>query len=369
MTNLVEVGNGGSLLVLPAPQEVTILGLSEKPCSKCGEIKDRSEFSPDSRRPDGCQSSCKDCGKKLAFEIRQNKLKGKKTIDCPICGKPYLWLIPHLNHIHGLRKSDLEGLDITFVSPDAHEAFTNRVTRVRPNTRRGETATIGKNTISFPREYWPEDCKFVQVIVSKPKKQVYFKPFLKEHPYTKTVRIPPKGPYGHRLRIQFHPKLLGSLDEERDLKLTWGERKGFTINFTDRNDPLLDIFELWALDTSGQIMVNPANLTTYAHRKRPAITISPTIWPLNAKYAAFYLSRPRNRKGDDYLDVTPISAQAAKLLGTREKVKVVKQGNRLTMFAARFINGHGIPSGDWDLVDRLPSGALRFRLYKERNQF
>jgi hypothetical protein len=337
------------------------LAPNEKRCSKCKEVKDRGEFSPDRRSPIGLQSSCRDCGKKLAISIRQRNHSGKEALPCPIqgCGTFHLWLLPHLYKIHGYNRITIKSLGISeTVAPETHKVFSKRTQAAKEYLRKDNVVTIQNCGISFPRDYWPNGCRFVKVVVSKEKKQVYLKPFLREHSYTKKVGIRPEN---RRLIIRINRVLLDSLDVERDIQLVKG--KGFIIKFTDKDDPLLDALSLWALDTSGQIMKNPYKMTTYSHFKSPSITISRSIWPESAGYALIEFTRT---KRGEFIDITPLTEKNNSARKPVRIVKVVKRYNRFSMKAVEFLNNHFIPSGDWDLKEVLPSGALRFRLYKER---
>jgi hypothetical protein len=340
-------------------ETLEVLAPNEKRCSKCKEVKDRSEFLFNKENKDGLMGYCKVCHNTRA---REKRAKNRKCLICPICGQYCIWLSPHLNKIHGLNKSEFANLGITQTMADSERIGRGvRLKKPHMSMRKGEVVVISKYHITFPREFWPVDCRYVKFIVSKKDKTVHLKPYLRNSENTRSVYIPPEGPNGHRIRLNAHNILLTSLDVERDIRLVAKtEKKGFIIQFSDKDDPLLEAFHVWS--NFGLNKTNISDLTTYSHTKQPTITISAAIWPDNANYAIFSLHRTNRTNSDDYIEVTPCFGYVFRA----GMVKAVRRKNRYLMSPAKFIKESMVPSGDWDLKEVLPSGALRFRLYKER---
>ncbi|MBA3829873.1 MAG: hypothetical protein H0X33_13115 [Taibaiella sp.] len=351
---------------------VETLQLDEKRCSKCKEVKSRGEFHPSKIHRFGIYPSCRNCNTKMQFLSRVEKasVKDPNGIQCPICGFYFGRLLSHTIPAHNIYKENLILMGITKFNSDLTLLTMGKGQRIpKPNCRKGDFAEITERSITFPDKYWPADCQFVKVVVKKTEFQILFNPSINKLLSTKKVRLPDYK--SHRIRVTIHLGLLRQLEISRPI-LALRNGAGFAIQFYQQDGELLEPFTYWA--KHGQSMKNTAGLTTYSHALTPNISIGDHLWPQNAEYAYYDLFK--TSRGIRYYDVLPVSrtghivnpksGELLQYIGLFECREVRLMGNRICIPAGRFIHENNIPSGDWDLKEVLPSGALRFRLYRER---
>jgi hypothetical protein len=350
------------------------LGPNGKRCGFCKEVKGRDEFNKNKAMSDGLNHYCINCqtNHNRNTSLKKRVEKEEELFKCPICEVGFFHLINHARQIHNMGRDELEAMGVKkFVSDYSRNKYIKAGQHLKPSLRRGEVIEIKKGRLTFPRSHWPDNCKFVKLEVHE--KKVHLIPYLRQHHYTKPVNIPQEGQGAHRLAIRIPDLMLNSLDIERDIEPT--KRKSFTIKFLEKDDELLRIFKIWAV--SGQSLKNTSALTTNLFCKYPYFSIQRQEWPSNAEYA--YLEwYPMHRKNNPgYIDILPVSRtgfivlgqdlELGQYIGLEQCVKISPVKERLYIRPQHFVSqNNNIPSGDWDFVKTLPSGALRFRFYKER---
>ena len=85
-----------------------------KQCSKCGQVKEESEFFKKSNRKSGFESACKECWKKYYYAstkkaTQRYRLQRKELLDslktsCAKCGETRKWVI-QFHHVDPKSKS------------------------------------------------------------------------------------------------------------------------------------------------------------------------------------------------------------------------------------------------------------------------
>jgi phage FluMu protein Com len=352
--------------------EVEVSAPDEKRCSKCKEVKGKDEFHKDKTKLDGLGHQCKAC----RIEGERNKRDLKRSINrsnliiCPTCKREFDVLTNHTIQVHGVNKESLRVIGITeTITPELKIKYVDNGKKPKPSQRRGDVAEIKSKYISFPISYWPSDCKFVRVKVVKEKLQIQFNPLVVKTKGAKTVF---KAARGYRMNVYLYQSILDSLHIIRPLVLL-RKGAGFYIQLLEEDKGLFDIFEFWS--KSSRSTQNLAGLTTYYYKD---ISIADHLWPINAEYAYLEWHPTTRKNGNNYLDVVPVTraertVKGNKLrlnqyLGLEDCLKVRLIQNRIWFRAIKFFQDTKVPPGDWDLKEILPSGALRFRLYKERNQ-
>jgi hypothetical protein len=350
------------------------LAPNEKRCSKCKEVKDKGEFGIKKLHKDGLDFICKKCRRERDAVSKNKKTlgSGEDYLNCPLCPYVFKNLKSHLVQKHQIVERDYQKLGITKVYSNSYLTNLSEGCKIPHFTaRRGEVAEIRKTTISFPREYWPPDCKFAKVTISRITNQIEFNPINKKLYGAKSIGIPPSGPFGHRLWVHIHKDLLENLElfDGTLTRLVLRKGAGFVIQLLNEDATLLDIFEAWA---KTHRLRNKSHLSIICGNK-PYLSIASYLWPVNAEYAFLEFSKT---KYNSYLDVFPVSRTGfivgpkkmdfKQYIGLENCLKLQKTCGRLRMIAINFTRNNNIPPSDWDIKEILPSGALRFRLYKGR---
>jgi hypothetical protein len=353
------------------------LAPNEKRCSKCKEVKDRGEFGLDKKSNDGLNCCCKLCNRSLNKQKKsaERLLKDESLLICPICNFKYSDLVSHSRQTHGFDKQDL--LDIFGVSncysTKTKLSYANRKPSMLGrggldhHLRKGDFVELGKTVFSFPKKFWPSDCKYVRIKVDKEKLQVQFNPISNNSQGARRV-------FSEDNKFRCY---IGMTNEEikEQIKIfrpVYYLRKGagFYIQFYEQDSKILEPFEFWRKHGS---LRNTSSLTVY---KTGQISIADHIWPFNIEHAYFEWCSSTRKNKPDYLDIIPIKQsgfitdssknKTVQYIDFKDCFKVIRNGNRLIVFNKKFVIQHGITASDWDLKEVLPSGALRFRLYKER---
>jgi hypothetical protein len=366
-----------------------ILPPNEKRCSKCKEVKDRGEFGKNKVYKDGLFSYCKQCyalhrklhSKPLKHQMvslrgeKQCRLceQVKQKVDFPIDRAVKGGLKNSCKDCYNkLQNQRLAPKRLKNSNPDLLREIRSRASS-KPNfkRRRGDIAEIKHKSITFPKEYWPQDCRYARVVIDKNKLQIEFNPVNKKTPNSKIVAPCTKGSI--RLKINLHEEIASSLDIIARKIIYLRKGAGFAIQFLEEDLAMFDAFEIWA--KSGlSFGMNREKLSVY----NKTVSIAEHIWPSNAEYAFLEWHLSTRKNGNSYFDLIPVSRTGFIVAGTKNQfkqyiglydcLKLRKNYNRLFIYPEKFLNDNNIPFGDWDLKEILPSGALRFRLYKERNQ-
>jgi hypothetical protein len=356
----------------------TELAPNEKWCSKCKEGKDRGEFPKDIRQKDGFNRYCFICTR-LLNHIRYEKTlktKGHDLIPCPICGRSFRVLFNHISQLHKLTKGQPGGVNLdnitVSITKESSINYSKSNSRQYPKLRLGDSVEIKNKHITFPKSFWPKDCKYVNVIVDKAKLQIKFNPTnIKAGSVKHLVNGELESDTQHRLRIHVHNELLEQLEIARPI-FSLRKGAGFVIQFYQNDGELLDIFEFWS--NSKHFLNTQSHLTTGLGQSR--ISIAEHIWPINAEHVFLEWNKSNRKNGQNYLDLLPVSRTGFIVGKSKLDFKQyvgLENCKKLWLQRKRFIFSLGvspyknlIPGGNWDLVKTLPSGALRFRLYKER---
>jgi hypothetical protein len=329
--------------------ETAELAPNEKRCSKCKEVKDRGEFGKDKSRNDGKTNQCRKC---CSQKLRQPwaAIKKERLIygyKCENCGEKFLHLNRHMKFAHSV--------DTT--NPMMSELTRGRLKNKALLQEKPMEITWQRGyRLAFPKEYWPSHCNYVRFKLNKKFNQILL------NPYTKKITSSRKLQSN---RARYYISLTNSLAEQIQLD----EAKIFLdksfIVIQLQNSTLLDEFEFW-------INGNKRNYSgVYTDTKR-VISIAKVYWPLNVNFVLpeFYFIR-----NTAYLDLIPVSdsgeitfknGKLGQYVGRENCYTLFDNGARYQVNAKGFFMKNNIPSGDWDLKEVLPSGALRFRLYKER---
>ena len=358
----------------PKPMVNKDLPIGKKLCTKCLEIKDKDDFYLNKKLSGNWHpvSQCKKCV--LIKFLEKKDIAREKTdsclLTCPICNRSFSRLVIHALQTHGINKEGLEKLGCTkFISDKASENITKSLTGKKyPSLQKGFVAEIKTGRIYFPKQCLPLDCEYINVLVDKSKLQIQFNPINRQLKSSKKIGDLKRHTYRGCLRV--HKDLLDNLDIIRPLILP-RNRAGFVIQFYDEDETILQTFEVWA--KSGQSMRNQNQFCIHGK----TASIASHLWPINAEYV-FFERNYTNRNKFGFLDIIPVSRNGfivgkikldfKQYIGTENCSKVWKAGNRFLFSFMRFVKTENLLPSDWDLVKTLPNGALRFRMYKEREQ-